>query len=161
MKKSRAGTVIAVAFLILSITLAVSFGAGAPGSEDDPVVTKSYVDEVSEKLWDKVEKAIEDDKKENEAQGTQQKAASWEVVCVPGGKRVIGETGTQMILRSGSATAIDNGANGISDLTGGKDLRMGTAISKDHLLLIPGSDGRGMKTLGECWLMIQGGYALQ
>jgi len=147
MKKNRAGIMIALVALILTVTLAVAFGAGSPGSEDDPVVTKSYVDEAIAKL------------KENA--GGSQSTDQWEVVCVPANTSVVGETGTQMILRSGSATAIDNGANGISDLTGGSDLRMGTAIAKNHLLLIPGSDGRGMKTVGECWIMINGGYTLR
>ena len=150
MKKSRICMIAVFAALILTVTLAVAFGAGTPGSEDDPVVTKSYVDSAIEAL-------------KQSLGGSQETPASnsWAVVCVPKNTSVVGETGTQMILRSGSATAIDNGANGISDLTGGADLRMGTAITKNHLLLIPGSDGRGIRTVGECWVMINGGYTLQ
>ena len=87
-------------------------------------------------------------------------STGWQVVQVPAKTTVVGETGTEMILRSGSATAVDNGKNGISDLTGGKDLRMGQSITQNHLLLIPGSDGRGIKTVGMCFVMINGGYTL-
>lgn len=149
MKKNRAVMIVTSVALILTVTLAAAFGAGTPGSEDDPVVTKSYVDSAIETL------------KKSGSGGQQGAQGQWEVVCVPANTTVVGETGTQMILRSGSATAVDNGANGISDLTGGGDLRMGVAIAQNHLLLIPGSDGRGIKTAGECWVMINGGYTLR
>ncbi len=211
MKKTRIFLIVTMIAMILTATLAVGFGAGTPGSEDDPIVTKSYVDEVVNKLKDLFDdvddvndnqedaieelqddmKGVRDDvsdlqddvdslkddvkalkEKEEEIDDTDSEEGStpsavtttvstgWQVVRVPGKTLVQGETGTEMILRSGSATAVDNGKNGISDLTGGKDLRMGTNITQNHLLLIPGSDGRGIKTVGECFVMINGGYTL-
>ena len=150
-KKKHGLLIVSLILLLMSGSLMAAAAAGAPGSEDDPVVTKSYVDSAIASLRASLSGA-----------GTGASGGGeWQVVCVPGGKSVVGETGTQMILRSGTATAIDNGANGISDLTGGSDLRQGAAVSKNHLLLIPGSDGRGIRTAGECWVMISGGYALQ
>lgn len=150
--------IVTVVAAILTMTLVIGFGAGSPGSEDDPIVTKGYVDSVVEKLKESFGKDIEAVKADvKKASGG---STGWEVVRVPGKTTVVGETGTEMILRSGSATAVDNGKNGISDLTGGKDLRMGNNITQNHLLLIPGSDGRGIKTVGECFVMINGGYTL-
>ena len=158
MNKTRVCLIVTLIAMILTATLAIGFGAGTPGSEDDPIVTKSYVDEVVQKLKDAFADDMDDLKAEMKTQGSS--ATGWQVVQVPAKTTVVGATGTEMILRSGSATAVDNGKNGISDLTGGKDLRMGTKITLNHLLLIPGSDGRGIKTEGMCFVMINGGYTL-
>ncbi|MBQ6684601.1 MAG: hypothetical protein IJM99_00685 [Firmicutes bacterium] len=184
MKKTRAFLIVTIIAMILTATLAVGFGAGTPGSEDDPIVTRSYVEKAIQELEDLFEELFEtqeDELKElkkdvealknseddtttdgdQDAESTPAPVSTgWQVVQVPAQTTVVGETGTEMILRSGSATAVDNGKNGISDLTAGKDLRMGNAITQNHLLLIPGSDGRGIKTVGMCFVMINGGYTL-
>ena len=221
MQKSRVCLIMTLIAMILTMTLAIGFGAGTPGSEDDPIVTKGYVDQAIkemeewfedlfekqedglEALKDDVEaaeknvaalqkdmtalqkdvKALKNNAGSSDTTGSSEPAeepkeepkdepkdevndtpapvsTGWQVVQVPAKTTVVGETGTEMILRSGSATAVDNGKNGISDLTGGKDLRMGQSITLNHLLLIPGSDGRGIKTVGMCFVMINGGYTL-
>ncbi|MBO5666927.1 MAG: hypothetical protein J6S45_05715 [Firmicutes bacterium] len=152
MKKTRVFLIVTLIAMILTMTLAIGFGAGTPGSEDDPIVTKSYVDQVVE--------ALKEEMKKIQPETQAPSSTGWQVVQVPAKTTVIGETGTEMILRSGYASAVDNGKNGISDLTSGQDLRMGTNITLNHLLLIPGSDGRGIKTDGMCFVMINGGYTM-
>lgn len=158
MKKSRVFLIVTLIAMILTMTLALGFGAGTPGSEDDPIVTKSYVDGVVAALKETFTKDM-DALKGSTGTGTSS-STGWQVVLVPEKTTVVGETGTEMILRSGFATAVDNGKNGISDLTIGADLRMGEYITLNHMLLIPGSDGRGIKTVGQCFVMINGGYTL-
>ncbi len=120
--------------LITAGTCIAAFGsASTPGSSDDPLVSKSYVDA----------------------------ALSYEVVHVMAGQSIIGGAGTEMILRSGEATAIDNGANGVSDITSGADLMSGTKIETNHLLLVPRADGRGILTSTECYVMVRGEYTLK
>ena len=101
-------SVIVCAVMIVSLTAAV-YAAGAAGSEDDPVVTKSYVDAKIAEL-------------QNGSQGSGGETDVFHAVNIPAGKKLIGGEGTELILRSGSATALDNGADGVSDLTGGTDL---------------------------------------
>lgn len=152
--------VILSALLIASSCFMLSFGAdAAPGSTGDPVVTKSYVDSVIAALQTKVD-AIEKAQAATPS-AVEAPSAVFKVVQVEAGKTVIGGEGTELILRSGSATAVDNGANGVSDLTAGADLKGGTAVEKNHLLLVPRNDGRGIKCTTNCYVMVLGEYTLQ
>jgi hypothetical protein len=74
---------------------------------------------------------------------------------------VLGKSGTEIILRSGEATAIDNGANGVSDITAGKDLMTGQSVGQNHLLLVPKDDGRGIQATTDLFVMVRGAYSIQ
>ncbi|XEC95358.1 hypothetical protein AB6A23_01910 [Paenibacillus tarimensis] len=100
-----------------------------PGSIDDPVVTKSYVDAVL---------------KQGGGSNGGTAAASLQIVTVPLGKTIIAnEEGTEFIVRSGKALAYSADKDGISDLTQGADLTNGKPITNNHLILSP-RVGRGL-----------------
>jgi hypothetical protein len=143
-KKIASGALVALmVFNIALYSAGRSSGAeSGPGSSADPVVTKSYVDA----LFASVSPASH---------------ASFIVVEVEAGKKLYGGAGTEMILRSGSATALDNGSDGVSDLTAGKDIRQGAAIVSNHLLLVPRDDGRGIACKTKCWVMVKGDYEIK
>ncbi len=87
-------------------------------------------------------------------------AISYEVVCLKQGQSITGSC--ELILRSGTATALCPGANGISDLTAGADLPGGTAITANHLLIVPRDDGRGLTvTSAEAYIMVRGSYTIK
>lgn len=112
------------------------FAAGdpaLPGSEGDPLVSRSYVDAKSRML----------------------------VVEIPAGKQLLGSAGTEIIVRSGSATAIDTLMGGLSDVTGGKDLKKGDPAPANHLLIVPRDDGRGILAVTSLFVMVRGGYTIQ
>lgn len=126
------------AILIFALVLALGgitvFGdSTVPGSPEDPVVSKSYVDS----------------------------ALAYKVLYLEAGKTLLGVEGTEIIVRSGEVTAIDNGLNGISDISQGLDLMTGAKCKTNHLLLIPRDDGRGIKAHTEAYIMIRGGYSFQ
>lgn len=146
MRKNKAMFIISLVILLLAGTIAVSAAAGAPGSQDDPVVTKSYVDQQIAAL---------------KGSGVSTGAAVFKVVEVDRGKKILGQEGTEMILRGGEAAALDNGKDGISDLTAGVDLKQGTVITRNHHLLVPLADGRGIQTTAKAWVMIKGGYTIE
>mgnify|MGYP000872864204 FL=1 len=144
-KEEQMKRVVASVIVIVLLALtAVAAAAGTPGSEEDPVVTKSYVDNQIARLT-----------------GSGGSAETYKAVQLTAGQRLIGNEGTEVILRSGEATAIDNGANGVSDVTGAMDLMTGKSISQNHLLLIPRSDGRGIQATTEIWVMVRGAYTIQ
>lgn len=118
--------------VLIGIGAAVWAAGDAPGSEGDPVVSKSYVDEKT----------------------------SFSPVQLAEGQRLIGGEGAEIILRSGEASAIDNGENGVSDLTAGADLMSGAPVGLNHLLLVPRDDGRGIAALTEVWVMVRGNYEI-
>jgi hypothetical protein len=137
-------TVMIIAIALIATTVVVGAQTVEPGSQDDPVVTKSYVDSQIAAL---------------KSSGTS--SDTFAAVFVEAGKKLIGGTGTEMVLRSGGALAIDNGVNGLSDLTAAKDLMGGFAVSQNHLLLIPRDDGRGISAATDIWVMVNGSYTIK
>lgn len=167
---------------IIGVLSSVSGAESGPGSSLDPVVTKSYV----KAQTDELQQQADDLKAENEAvreeleslkkdleelkenaqtgsgqSGTADASAHFVVVEVPNGGLLIGKEGTEMILRSGSATAVASSNGGVSDLTAGADLKDGVQITKNHYLVIPRDDGRGISCSGLCYVMVKGDYELK
>ncbi|MBE6034225.1 MAG: hypothetical protein E7222_05935 [Clostridiales bacterium] len=132
MKKSIIVSIVTILVMVLGISIVMA-ATDQPGSESDPVVTKSYVDSKT----------------------------SFSPISLTAGQKLIGGEGTEIILRSGEATAIDNGANGISDLTVGMDLMTGSQVVTNHLLLVPRNDGRGITAVTDIWVMVRGTYTVQ
>ena len=68
---------------------------------------------------------------------------------------------SELILRTGSAVVIGNENNeGLSDNTSGKSLAPGASLEKDHFVIIPRGDGRGIKiTSGDSYIMYRGSFS--
>lgn len=194
--------------LITAVAVAGLVGAGSwvsgafaatgdPGTIDDPLVTKSYVDEavaqfVSKEYIDQavarlVDKAYVDglmagmaDKAYVDAKvaaagtgGTggidaayletrlAQMKSSFEVVRVPKGSIILGESGTEMVLRGGKATAIVSAMGGVLDATAGVDLWPDAPVAPNHMLVIPVGDGRGLAAQADMILIVKGRYTVK
>lgn len=135
----------AVAFAFFA--LAVRADVGEPGSESDPLVTKSYV----EKLIMNMKQYVD-----TKAGGSE----SLEVVSLKKGESIAGGKGTEIILRSGQAAVVDSAGGGLSDLTAGKDLKKGEKIPQNHLLLVPRDDGRGLAAQTDVVLLVRGNFTV-
>jgi len=144
MKKTKFIIAVIVALALIAATAAVGAASYEPGSSEDPIVTKSYVDSQIEAL--------------KKSGGS---TVVFEPVSVAEGKSLIGGTGTELILRSGGALAIAKGQDGIPDVTQGIDLAGGLAVTKNHLLLIPRDDGRGIYAATDIWVMVKGTYSIK
>jgi hypothetical protein len=169
-----------------------------PGSSDDPLVTKSYVDEQIQKLTgkttsnptstggltkDEVQKLINEEvakvKQEwqlqiqqsmdtkptsnsstNDSSGTDAVATT---LKLDAGDTLYGGAGAEFIVRTGKAIAFTTDANGIADVTSGKDIPGNAAIELNHLLIFP-REGRGIKPdpkqPSEIYVVIKGNYLL-
>lgn len=136
------------------ITNVIAGSTGEPGSIDDPLVTKSYVDE-------QVQLKVKEQVSLIQQQGL---GDSVQIIVekLDAGDVLIADTGTELILRGGVAVTYGDGSNGIPDLTGGTDLKIGVNVPKNHLLMIPRDDGRGIKiTKGPAYVMIRGGFEVK
>ena len=155
---------IIIAGIVIAGSVYSMAAAGDPGSEADPLVTKSYVDsKISELVGGSSGSAVDEDeivaKVLSMLSGkTGGAAESYTPVNIKEGKIIIADEGTVIILRSGIAKAHVPGENGISDVTSGKDIYNGENIGQNHLLIVPRSDGRGLVASTECWLLVKGGY---
>ncbi|ADO58871.1 hypothetical protein [Paenibacillus polymyxa] len=161
--------------------------SGQPGTADDPVVTKSYVDQ-------KIAQAI---KGGGSASSTSSKATSstapatntttsntttssgtsnatksstveqteaLKVVDVKPGQKLIAKAGAEFILRNGNAVVYSMDASGAIDITSGTEIVHNQAVEKNHLLSFP-REGRGIQVKeGQKYglvVMVRGGYTVQ
>jgi hypothetical protein len=124
------------------ITDSLSAGSVAdvtqPGSVQDPLVTKGYVDQQLATLV-KAEVA----KLTGTSSGTAT-VAPLKVVQVKAGETLLVGAGGELIVRNGKVTAVSSTVNGIPNVTAGKDIAPGSVVSLNHLLIFP-TDGRGVK----------------
>ena len=122
-----------------------------PGSYDDPVITLSYLKEV---FMPSIRQELDAKIKNVKSSG----GDSFSVVNIKPGQRLIGNAGTELILRMGEATIISTEKGGLADTTQGEDLHNGVHMPSNHLLIIPMDDGRGLIANTEVLVMVKGGY---
>lgn len=153
-----------VAGSMLNLT-AEGAGTASPGTTDDPVVTKSYVDEQIQKALGggtgtKPSEPSTPTKPSQPSQG----ADEVKVVKLNPGKVLIADAGTEVIVRSGNAVIYTQDADGVANLTEGKDLLNGQPAPKNHLLSFP-REGRGVMVKegqkSSLVLMVRGGYQIK
>lgn len=116
-----------------------------PGSANDPIVTKSYVDEAIRKLAG--------------GGGGGSAESALKVVSLKDGERLVVSGGTEVVLRSGKAVVISGDTEGAADLTEGADLRPDKAVPKNHLLLFP-RDNRGIMAQGSAIVLVRGAHSI-
>ncbi|HHY70578.1 MAG TPA: hypothetical protein GX519_02750 [Thermoanaerobacterales bacterium] len=139
-------TVIITLAICFVFAICVKADMAEPGSESDPLVTKSYVDKVSFNLMQYVD---------SKSGGS----ASYEIVYMEQNQQLIGDMGTEIILRSGIAVVVDSGNGGLANITEGKDITSGENVLQNHLLIIPRNDGRGVKAKNNnVILLVKGAY---
>lgn len=159
-KKFKLGIGMLVFFLAgFFVNTVFAGGSVEPGSLDDPVVTKSYVDEQIYKLTQYLE-GLDPTASGSQTGGT----VPIKVEELAPGDILVGKSGTEIIVRSGTVLTYGAGSNGIPDLTGGLDIAIGKVVQLNHLLLIPRDDGRGIKvsnySKGNSHVMIRGEYQI-
>lgn len=119
-----------------------------PGTANDPIVTKSYVDQAILAAG-------------GGGGGDGGGSLKLVVVELTLGQKLFGGEGAEFIVRTGKAIAFSGDASGIPDLTGAKDLIAGTAIPLNHHLLFP-REGRGIevdpKEKNTIFVMVRGPY---
>lgn len=151
-----------VGFLVAILCMGSVSMASAPGTDGDPLVTLGYVEKRFEEfnayITLKIEEAVSNPEKG--AAGTAE-AAKFVVVHVQQGDIIYLEDSTEFILRSGEGVAIVSDQGGLSDLTSGVDIQGHESIPKNHHLLVPRDDGRGVMFATEAYTMIKGGYRVE
>jgi hypothetical protein len=129
------GALVLAGIVMFGGVMAGSAGTAAPGSQDDPLVTRSFV-------LEQIEKALSDYK--NEDTGSEvPDYFKWQVAELAPGQQFEGMAGTEFIVRAGNAALVDPPGSGVPDITSGTNVRAGKSLALDHQLIIPRSDGRG------------------
>lgn len=162
--KKIVGVSVLMGALLVSSTTAAN--TTLPGSVEDPLITKSFMDEQISKIKAELRAEIKAELKAEmgntgggSATGSSEKLV---VLKLETGQFLQAGEGTEVIVRSGHVVGtISSGGDGIPDLTEGIDVK-GARISHNHLLLFPRNDGRGIKVIqGPSYVMVRGSYEIK
>jgi len=154
---------IIAASLILSILYFGVTASAQPGTSDDPLVSRSYVDSRISALETQISQMaalIETGELTITTPDISTPATQRElftVVRAEPGTVLIGGASTEIILRAGEATVIA-GPNGLANVTSGVDVMNGQSVQLNHLLIVPQNDGRGMRFHTTAYLMVKGDF---
>ncbi|HOP72418.1 MAG TPA: hypothetical protein PLO77_04115 [Thermoclostridium caenicola] len=179
------------AILFLLVAVIFSQAAGEPGSSSDPLVTKSYVDQQIAQLAAQINSsksgsssggtvnsaALEQLKADvgdltrfvvdalSSIKALDERVTTLEngftVISMKKGQTLVLGGGSEVILRSGQATAISGESGTLVDVSAGKDLNNGVSVPVQHLIIAPKGDGRGLKITADAYLIVRGGYTIK
>lgn len=143
---------------IIAIACTLLYAFATPGTNDDPLVSLSYI---TDTLIPEIHKYVDEKIANITSSGSSSDASdTFNVVDVKQGQTVKAGKGCEMILRMGSGTIIASQSGGLSDVTQGYDLADGENMPANHLLICPLEDGRGIKVTKDGKIMIKGAYTL-
>lgn len=134
MKRNRWTTRLACGLLVMTTLVVAALAAGTQGSQSDPLVTLSYLNEkVLPDLLKQVDKKVEEGTGELREQLKENGQAVFQAGEAAKGQTVTLTAGTQFLLRSGMASCAD----GLIDLTTGE--AVWGELSLNHLYIATGN----------------------
>ena len=171
-------------FRTAACLLLASFAAlasGGAGSQGDPLVTLSYLnDTFLTQVLEKVDKSLDERggrlrgeidqqiaQREQELRGQLSggspaaPASAYTAVTLSAGQTLSGEAGCELLLRSGSAVCVADSAGvpGMVDATSGGSVNGGGALQVNHLYLMPAP--AGVRASSEAAVLVRGGYSVR
>ena len=161
-------TIVLGCFLAVVLLLAGGFtgyavsasAAGTAGTQSDPLATLSYLqNQLTPSLLNQfngdLNKAVS--QLRSEIQGGGGVTATYQLVTLSDGQKLTGQTGTEVLLRSGTVTL--QGGVALLDTTGGNTLAAGSALTANHLCLFADSGGV-VQAAGTATLLVRGSFTL-
>ncbi len=164
MKKNR-WVLRLVTLLVISGTLMTAAFAAEVGSEGDPLVTLSYLnevflDEVLDRVDDKIEERNRDIAREMGGQAGSTSSDTFAVVTLANGQQLTGDIGCEVMLRVGSAVCVAPSAPGLVDETAASSINGGSPLITNHLYMMT-IEGRGVKATSETVkILVRGSYTI-
>jgi len=132
--------------------------AGTAGTQNDPLVTLSYLqNQLTPQLLNQFDgdlsKAVSQLQSEMQSGGGV--TTTYQLVTLSDGQRLIGQAGTEVLLRGGTVTL--QGSVALLDTTGGGALSAGAALSVNHLCMFA-DNGGVIQAAGTATLLVRGSY---
>ena len=138
--------------------------AATPGSSGDPLITLSYFEQKIEELRKefKKESTGKDTEKQEEIKTTEidTSAFIFKIENLKTGSTLKCGEGTEFIIRTGEMKAVASTSGGLSDVTDGANIDGDTVVPKNHHIVVPRDDGRGLSVVTGGAIMIKGNYEI-
>lgn len=149
---------------LLSLTVTAAAGVG---TDDDPLVTLSYLKETfMDDIMKKVDEKIAGRNKQiaqqlgGQVSSGENVASTFTVVTLSNGQVLTGDIGCEVLLRVGTAVCVSPSSPGLIDQSSASVLNNNGALVQNHLYMMT-IEGRGVKaTAGMTKLMVRGGYTI-
>lgn len=164
--KRKATLLVAVAVIGAGIIVGTQWPTSAdgesanvtPGSVNDPVVTKSYVDSKIAAIGGG------GGGKETPDKEADPESSAVKIINIAPGQMLVTKDGAEAVVRAGRAVAYSPDSNGIADVTDGTDIKSGSRVPNNHLILFP-RGGRGLMPepgqKSSLTVMVTGGYEIK
>ena len=151
MKKKRIIAVLVIAVLALAGGMAYAFSGY--GTQDDPLITKSYLDSIlTEQIMAQAQEKL--DAAESSRQG------AFTVLTLTNGQTVTCEPGCEIMLRIGSAMAHGADSPVLVDTTSASSLEDGGALERNHLYMATITGNGIMAASATVKVLICGSYTV-
>lgn len=164
-KRSWLAPLLVVVMIFGAMNMTVSVAA-EPGSDQDPLVTLSYLNDtflktILEKVDQKIAARNTEIVKQLGGQTSGAEAANtFTVVTLTQGQILTGDIGCEVMLRVGTAACVSPSAPGLIDETSAGTLNNGSALEKNHLYMMT-IEGRGVQaTAATTKLLVRGTYTV-
>ncbi len=156
--KKRLEMIAVVLVVALTFTCVGAYAASNLGTKSDPLVTVSYLNKTLQPSMElEFDNAVTAAMSQMEKQFESELSGEFAVVTVAKGKTMTCSAGCEVLLRSGSATAV--GASGMIDLSAGNSVAAGKALSANHLYMAPAADS-GFTASGDVTVLVRGTYTI-
>lgn len=170
----------AAALILLAAGSALSVAA-TQGTQEDPLVTLSYLTDVltpsilsqtdtkiqesRQAYLDKLNASVDDYTAQMEEllgglSAGGQNSAAFSVVDLAQGQKLIGAVGCELMLRVGSVTCVSPASPGLIDSTDGSTLESGKSLLKNHLYVVTVAD-RGITATAAAKVLVRGSYTIR
>lgn len=158
--KNKKALLIVIAVVVFALGIGIgAYAASTFGTQADPLVAKSYLDNVlTPSLQSKYQSQLDTEVEalEKKIAGLSgDEAGNFKVVSLSSGQALKAAAGCEVILTSGAAS-VSSGS--FSDVTSGSALSSG-ALSANHLC-VAASDGSTVTASGAVSLLIRGSYTV-
>ena len=148
--------VIIIAFAVALVASLAVYAAGNYGSEEDPLVARSYLDSV---LRPELEKELKNELSEalSEVGGG---SGEFTVLALEPGQTLACEVGCEILPRFGRLLAFGASNPALVDTTAGSTVSSGAVLSANHLYMVSIA-GNGITATEAATVLISGTYTVQ
>ncbi len=156
MSKKRIILIVLCAVLALALGFSV-FAATSYGSEDDPLITKSYLTKI---LLPQLQEDFQEELDAAVAEIERDGSGEFTVITLSKGQTVNCGVGCEVMLRIGSAEAVGDTAPAMVNTTTAESIFKGYKLEVNNLYLVT-IEGNGFKaTANNTKLLIKGDYKI-
>lgn len=156
---------IALAAACVCFVITMAYAANA-GGQNDPLVTKSYLDgPFMQQVRALVDQTVDARKAELERAAGQNGGTAagnvFSVVTLSQGQTLVGDVGCEVMLRIGTAVCGTSDSVGLIDTTTGANLGNGGALVTNHLYMVTISTRSVTATSGTVKVLARGPYTIR